>query len=211
MAGKTYRARIVPNPTFQTVRGLTNRTFDPDNVVSDRGATEDQLLAVYNRHMELSDWIDQNMCHNNQDAVVQVLIDRLDALETRLGNCYAVNGGASSADDDNEITVSFAWNGPAPFTDGGKATGFSADPERTIASYWFLVYDRGGDVYIKSRVASGGAFVWSIDNSGNVTASTNGTVGNSAKGIVAVDSQGCEGMVPVTLPHAVGIDPVAQP
>ena len=200
MVGKTYRARIVPNPTFQTVRGLTNRTFDPENIVADRGATEDQLLAVYNRHQELSDWIDENMCHNNQDAVVQVLRDRLDALEARLGNCGSLGGGTTTTCDGNEIEVSFAWNGANHISAGGKATAVSADPERTIASYWFLVYDRGGDVYIKSRVASGGAFVWRIDNSGNVT-SANGTVGNFAKGIVAVDSQGCEGMVPVTLPY----------
>ncbi|MBO7670861.1 MAG: hypothetical protein J6S60_09765 [Oscillospiraceae bacterium] len=200
MAGKTYRARIVPNPTFQTVRGLTNRTFDPENIVADRGATEDQLLAVYNRHQELSDWIDQNMCHNNQDAVVQVLRDRLDALEDRLGNCY-LGAGAATACNDNEIQVSFEWNGADPITDGGTASALAADQERPAVYYWFLIHDSANDVYFKSRVAHGGDYMWTIDDSGTVTAEP-GVCGNIGRAVIAVDAQGCEGMVLITLPTA---------
>lgn len=201
MAGKTYRARIVPNPTFQTVRGLTNRTFDPENIVADRGATEDQLLAVYNRHKELSDWIDQNMCDNTQAAAIQTLGERLDALEEKIGNCY-VGGAASTACDGNELEVSFAWNGADPFTDGGTASAISADPERPAVYFWFLIHDSANDIYFKSRVARGGEGVmWRIDDAGAVTAEP-GLCVNVGYAVIAVDAQGCEGMVLVSLPTA---------
>lgn len=55
--GTKYKLKIDQNPNFQTVRSLTNRTWDPENIVSGRGATEDQLQVVDGKITELSETI----------------------------------------------------------------------------------------------------------------------------------------------------------
>ena len=132
---------------------------------------------------------------------VRQAYERLDALEEKIGNCY-VGGAASTACDGNELEVSFAWNGADPFTDGGTASAISADPERPAVYFWFLIHDSANDIYFKSRVARGGEGVmWRIDDAGAVTAEP-GLCANVGHAVIAVDAQGCEGMVLVSLPTA---------
>lgn len=249
---KQYEVKSNLNPTFNTVTGLTNTTFDPENVVNGRGASEGQLHQVYLLYKKLKDWLDENgcsddpyqiirdkidevvakqeeCCDNPQDSVVQTLRDRLTAIEGTQNECC----GATSGDDDgledlrnrlaaleakieeacgcnsytgmgtcdgNVITVSFAWNGINPFQDGGKATAVSANSERQIAGFYFLVRNVDTGMYYRSATAYGGDFTWSIDANGNVIASAGSTMRMSST-IVAVDANGCEGTINVDLPR----------
>lgn len=104
---KRFKLSVSNNPSFNSVTGLTNTTFDPTTMVSGRGATEDQVKVVYDRIKELQDWLDENgcsddpyaiikqkvdeleaaidqCCANPQDTIVQMLTARLDALEARI-------------------------------------------------------------------------------------------------------------------------------
>lgn len=230
---KQFELDFSDDPSFNTVVDLSNRTFDGTNIVSGRGATEDQLLIVYNKIKELQDWIDENGCTDDpcsyirqqieelairieaccntdhSEGVTQQLMDKLDDLEARIEGCCNRNpyeeGGGGGGCDGNVITVSFGWNGTNPFADGGQATAVSADTSRQIAAYYFLVYDGRNGIYRRSSTAFGGDWVWSINSSGSVTASHAGAVGPgnelvSAKEIIAVDAQGCEGGTPISLP-----------
>lgn len=49
MAKDRYEIDFIPNPTFDTVNGLSNITFDPSDIRSGYMATEDQIFDLYNR------------------------------------------------------------------------------------------------------------------------------------------------------------------
>ena len=222
---KFIREELSQNPTFNTVVGLSNTSFDPENLIANRGATEGQIKIVHDMIKALQDWLDEFgcsddpyeqikakvdeleatidvCCANPQDALIQALTDRLDALEQAITDCCEGGGGGGGGIcDGNIITVSFGWNGMNPYTDGGKATAVSADTSRQIAGFYFLCYDGEQNIYFKTSTARGGDFIWTINGQGDVTA-TNGSSYNWAKAIVAVDTQGCEGIVQVDLPQA---------
>lgn len=48
-----YEIEFVDNPKFESIAGLTNTTFDPDNYREDRMATEAQVLAAWNATADL--------------------------------------------------------------------------------------------------------------------------------------------------------------
>lgn len=79
-----YKLRISQNPNFNTVQGLTNRTWDPENVpvVSGRGATEDQLQVVDERIVNLS----QNVPTCTDDPFTH-LEGRVSQMEEAFANC----------------------------------------------------------------------------------------------------------------------------
>lgn len=81
---KTFNTDITYNPVFNTVNGLSNKTFDPENIVSGRGATEDQLKTVGDVIVELKAYIDEYGC---QDDPYQGIRDFLDRLQTQQTEC----------------------------------------------------------------------------------------------------------------------------
>lgn len=221
---KRFKLTLSDNPVFQTVTGLTNTTFDGTNVVESRGATEGQLLAVYNTYQEIKTFLDENGCnddtyaylrqkvneletrieqcctvdHGEQD--VSAIVARIDELEARIGECcnktcFDQETGSSSQCDGNVITVSFGWNGSNPYLDGGKATAVSSMSDHSIVGYHFL-YNFGSGFYKVSTLGK-----WSIDGSGNVVHSGSGVSGIPYYTyIVVTDDHGCEGSTRVLLP-----------
>lgn len=207
-----YEIDFSDNPVFNTVTGLTNTTLNLENIVANRGATEGQLRELYNLLISLQTQIDECCGEDHSQNITNDILAKLDDLEARIEGCCNNNPyeGGGGGCDGNVITVSFAWNGD-PFTDGGQATAVSADSSRQIVAYYFLVYDNRNGIYRRNSAAFGGDWVWSISSAGSVTASYAGAVGPGnelvfAKEIIAVDSQGCEGGTPISLPigHAVG-------
>lgn len=225
---KRFKLTLSDNPVFQTVTGLTNTTFDGTNVVESRGATEGQLLAVYNTYQEIKTFLDENGCnddtyaylrqkvneletrieqcctvdHGEQD--VSAIVARIDELEARIEECCnksCIGGNTGSLTcDGNTITVSVLFNGPNPLVDGGKATAVSSMSDHNIVGYYFLVRNVQTGLYYKSATGkSSGDFGWSIGADGTMQASAN-TYAPYSNIIVAVDDHGCEGSIQVMLP-----------
>lgn len=217
------------NPVFETVTGLTNTTFDPESSVPNRGATEGQLaaihahlaevhaqideiegaengvlLAIWDRLETLTTQIEECCTVDHGEGALDNLWAKIQELTTQIEECCNRNvfggGEATGTPGDNEITVTFEWNGANQVTAGGKATATCSNSERSIAGYYFLVRDVNAGIYYRSSTANGGAFVWRIDSSGNVTASS-GSQAPFSFAIVAVDDQGNEGSVSVNLPQ----------
>ena len=225
------------NPVFASVTGLTNTAFDAEQVVPDRGASEGQLAALnaalataraemeaiiesddgmlqalWDRTETLAAQIEECCTVDHGSAALTEIWARLEELGARIEeSCGCFSGGEQAAASDNVITVSFAWNGENKLTAGGTATAVCSDSERAITGFHFLARDPNTGLYFKSSVANGGWWTWSIDSSGNVTASNSGSAGNHgasrpiAIAIVAVDDQGGEGAVGVSLPHIVNV------
>ena len=114
---KRFNSDIKENPSFNTVNGLSNKTFDPENIVSGRGATEDQLKVVGDVVKDLDDYItefgcsdcdqkyqsirqelddlqaaQEECCQNrvtqeNLDALIRELTNRLDDLQAQIDEC----------------------------------------------------------------------------------------------------------------------------
>lgn len=215
---KTFEHDLSSNPTFNTVTGLSNTTFDPTTYVSNRGATEGQIKVVHDTIKALQDWLDENgcsddpyllikakvdeleaaiddCCANPQDSIVQELRNRIEALEQ--WECQSETGYIdSSTCDGNEIIVNFQWDNLSKTS--GKATATSSMSDHNIVSYDFLGQISPG-IYKKTKVAGLGDFHWEIDNSGNVTMVAN-TAGYSeggalpGVGIIVTDDHGCEGI-----------------
>lgn len=210
MRVKRFKLALTKNPSFNTVVGLVNTTFDPENVVSDRGATEGQIKFVHDKIAELQAWLDENGCSNDpyqilcdklseleanideccanpQDSIVQELSNRLTALEQ--WQCPSETGYVdSSGCDGNVISVNFQWTSQNKTT--GKASATSSMNDHNIVSYDFIVQVAPG-VYKKSKRAGLGDFHWEIDNNGNVTMQSGGSAPGT--GIVVTDDHGCEG------------------
>lgn len=221
---KEFKFAVSNNPVFNTVTDLSNTTFDPSNVVNNRGASEGQVKYVYDLIKALQDWLDEHgcssdpyaiirqkvdeleeaigiCCANPQDTLIQTLTDRLNALEQSIEDCCNQSEVISTCDG-NTITVSFSWNSTDPVTDGGQTIAVSTDTSRNISAYYFLLYDVENGLYRRITTAFGGDVHWSIDkNTGAVSAlPTPISPKYNVIGIVAVDTQGCEGMTSVNLP-----------
>lgn len=80
---KRFKLNLTVNPTFSTVTGLTNKTFNPDNIVSGRGATEDQLKVVGDNVQAINDYLDEFGCSDcdEQYAGVRATLDALQAAQ----------------------------------------------------------------------------------------------------------------------------------
>lgn len=83
---KRFNSDIKENPSFNTVNGLSNKTFDPENIVSGRGATEDQLKVVGDVVQDLNDYIDEFGC-SDCDEKYRSITDTLDTLEAQQEEC----------------------------------------------------------------------------------------------------------------------------
>lgn len=178
MSTTEYSIEFSKNPNFQTVLGLTNRTFDPDNVpiVSGRGATEDQLGVVNSKIAALQSYVDEHSCDDpfelfrerldelaaRQEACCAVQQDEgqyrgildeihsfLETLETQIESCCNNTGYCSS----NPFTASVSAN-QVNTNIAGKATPFGT--KRVIDSYWFV--DTDGTSHINYRQTSQGRY-----------------------------------------------------
>ena len=80
---KRFELNLSTNPTFSTVTGLINKTFNPDNIVSGRGATEDQLKVVGDNVQTINDYLDEFGCSDcdEQYAGVRATLDSLQAAQ----------------------------------------------------------------------------------------------------------------------------------
>ena len=166
---------------------------------------QDLLIQMLNDRMDGIEVAMDNCCRAMDDNLYQMLVDRLDALEQSIEDCCkggsgGGSGGNTNTCDGNTITVSYSWNGANPIADGGKATATSSVAGSNIVSFQFLVKE--GGVYLKTSQASGRGpdWGWTIDSSGNMRASYGTWSSRIAVGIVATDSNGCEGMTPISLP-----------
>lgn len=80
---KRFELNLAANPAFNTVTGLTNTTFDPNDIVSGRGATEDQLKVVGDNVQAINDYLDEFGCSDcdEQYAGVRATLDALQAAQ----------------------------------------------------------------------------------------------------------------------------------
>lgn len=83
---KRFKLNLTANPTFSTVTGLTNKTFNPDNIVSGRGATEDQLKVVGDNVQTINDYLDEFGCSNCDEQYAGVRAT-LNALQVAQEEC----------------------------------------------------------------------------------------------------------------------------
>lgn len=88
---KRYKLNLTNNPSFNTVVGLANRTFDGTTIVQGRGATEDQLLVVYNKIKEVADFIEESGCSGDPFALIK---QQLDQLEQAQAECCGTDWSA---------------------------------------------------------------------------------------------------------------------
>lgn len=88
---KRYKLDLSNNPSFNTVIGLTNRTFDGSTIVQGRGATEDQLLVVYNKIKEVADFLEESGC---SDDPFDLIKRQLDELEQAQAQCCGTDWSA---------------------------------------------------------------------------------------------------------------------
>lgn len=197
-----YEIDFSDDPKFNTVSGLINTTFDIENVVIHRGATEGQLSQLANLINALETRIEGCCNRDTSDEVLQYIIDKLDELEALLANCNGSGGTQPSGCDGNIITVSTVFTGPLQ----GKATAVSSMPDHNIVGYHFLIKQDDG-VYYKSSTARGGLDIgWSIGADGTMVGSA--TIrGPFSSTIVATDDHGCEGTTYVSLPAGPIIGP----
>lgn len=79
------------NPSYNNVLNLTNRTFD-GNIVPGRGATEDQLLVVYNKIEEIRQFLEESGC---SDDPFELIKKQLDDLEQAQAECCGTDWSAS--------------------------------------------------------------------------------------------------------------------
>ena len=79
-----YEFDFENNPRFNTVLDLSNRTFDPENFVSGRGATEDQLKYMWDVYEEIHEVVQAEEC---DDDPYSLLVQRVTELEERQKVC----------------------------------------------------------------------------------------------------------------------------
>lgn len=107
MATKTYEVKISQNPSFQTVTGLTNKTWDSENITTGRAVSEDQLLAAINE-VQGSIESDTNtvttVAGANGVSVTDADTDGNHAYTVGLGNEVTV-GSTESGSTDNPILI----------------------------------------------------------------------------------------------------------
>lgn len=82
-----YEINFSDNPVFNTVTGLINTTFNSENVVVDRGATEGQLRELYNLVDSLQSQIDECCDRDHSQATTNNILGKLDDLQERIEGC----------------------------------------------------------------------------------------------------------------------------
>ena len=115
-----YELDFENNPRFNTVLDLSNRTFDPENFVSGRGATEDQLKYMWDVYEEIHEVVQADpysllvqrvteleerqkvCCDNPQSGIIAAYNSRMDELEARQIACCN-NEGATITTVFNQI------------------------------------------------------------------------------------------------------------
>lgn len=81
---------MTPNPVFETINGLTNTTFDPDDITSGRMITEDNILQTWHEINALKSRIDA-CCRDLLIWEARVQIVQMHT--NRLSNDFANSGG----------------------------------------------------------------------------------------------------------------------
>lgn len=190
------------NPEFNTVTGLTNTTFDPNNVVSNRGATEGQIKTLHDDIGELETRIEGCCTHQDDTQLIQQMLDRIDELEAQINDCcnrtcYDIEQGGEGPYNPqscpgNTVTVSFGWDGPNIYSAGGTASAVSSSGA-AIAGYYLVTVING----VPTKVSVAGQ--WSISGSGHVQWNSVWAPGHPVA-IAAVDADGCEGYTNVSFP-----------
>lgn len=166
-----YEIGFVDNPRFESITGLTNTTFDPNNIQEDRMASEAQVLAAWNASADLEMEVERcckDMCV--WETYVQIVRMNTNTLSS---NGVPNSGGVvispfsrnrrSGIIRQGEIytaTFSLPFNGDiyAPYTivaanDGGiYTTNFSNDIKNIKAVQYRLVVD--GSIVCASASAS---------------------------------------------------------
>lgn len=82
------------NAVFNTVTGLSNTVFDPENVVPDRGATEGQLKSVSDIIVELRNFLDEQGCDDPWAYIKQ----KVDELEEAQARCCETDWGQGATE-----------------------------------------------------------------------------------------------------------------
>ena len=132
------------NPIFNSVNGLRNRTFDANNIVSGRGATEDQLKPIADQVNEMQAFLDENGCQNAPDDLYRALSERLDDLETLQEQCCAGKVSQENLDGviqglSDRLDVMEAMIEDCCSKDcfgGGETTGAPGDNSITVTFEW---------------------------------------------------------------------------
>ena len=109
-----YNIDFDDNPKFNTVLGLSNTTFDPNNIVSGRMVTEQQLQALWQRIYDDEQIIDR-CCRDIilWEAHVQIVRLNTNTLDPNLG--FPNAGGVVVSPFMDNVTVGIARRG-LPFT-----------------------------------------------------------------------------------------------
>lgn len=102
------------NPKFNTVLGLSNTTFDPNNIVSGRMVTEQQLQALWQRIYD-DELIIDRCCRDIilWEAHVQIVRLNTNTLDPNLG--FPTAGGVAVSPFADNVSVGVARRG-LPFT-----------------------------------------------------------------------------------------------
>ena len=221
---KENRIDFLANPTFNTVTGLTNKTFDPTNIVSGRGATEDQLKVVGDTVKDLNDYMDefgcsdceeqyaglrqmldemqvaqQECCDNklteeNVNALIADLSDKLDALETQIEECCWQSGGGGGSGECDGSTVTVSFGWNGPNPITDGGGQVTAVSSSGAAIAGYYLLVNQSNGVIMKTASYAGV---SVNGSGHVTIRQGGTGlgAYSIKGVGAVDVNGCEGFI----------------
>lgn len=107
-----YNIDFSDNPSFNTVLGLSNTTFNPNNIVSGRMVTEQQLQDTWQRIYDDEQLIDR-CCRDIilWEAHVQVVRLNTDILTGTSPNKYYSSGGVVVSDFDENVTVGIMRRG----------------------------------------------------------------------------------------------------
>ncbi len=107
-----YNIDFSDNPSFNTVLGLSNTTFNPNNIVSGRMVTEQQLQETWQRIYDDEQLIDR-CCRDIilWEAHVQVVRLNTNSLGGTAPNNYYNSGGVVVSDFDENVTVGIMRRG----------------------------------------------------------------------------------------------------
>lgn len=198
-------------PEFRSVSGLENLTFDGENIVSGRGATEDQLKVLWDKYLAVKAEVEA-LENNPQDAIVQEINERMDTLETLIEQgCESFSPSESQVFqtlqdrvDALELQVEeccdrgvMASGGAAPVDGGAEVTvdiTWAANPLENgglataqssgggeIVSYWFLAQKANG-IFLKMKVVVYAGKLLSLDpETGQITVTESDAVPATAK------------------------------
>lgn len=192
------------NPTFRSVTGLTNRTFDSANIVNGRGATEDQLKTIHDQCADLSGRLDNIENNDTLNDILQVMRTDIENIRATIENCcYTLLAGSaewSPTADGADITLGITWDND-PLTSGGQMTAVSSSGA-AIAMYYFLV-QKGDGIFLKMKAANYAGNIVAVDQETGAITVTEGS-GSALDKIIAgaTDANGCEGLAAFSVTDA---------